>query len=379
MSEITPAKATPSIRATGRYSSRREAVRQSEHLVYGPTTWARRHRHILGRYLGAFRTSVALELLVVLTHCAWNKLPLAVSDYIDRFVPRAVDAKTWARIGDFVRDSVTIAAPLTPYSANVLIGRAAQYVAWCDRKGWPLDADVIWAVHSIDLFIHDRDTRLNPDTRRNYRGWLLKMARVLLPEENPAESRKLSSSKMMAAPYSAREMVEVRRWATVQRDATKQYRAMLMLVLCAGAGLRPVDIADLRAEHVEALVGGGYIVHVQGQYARDVPLLAEWDDWMEVLLERVPTGFTTLWGPMLNSRHHPALNKFTQNTAGAPPTSIRLRETWVVAHLRAIANLKTLFRAAGVMSFDKLPQFLKYVDDVDAADYVRFLRKEDEA
>ena len=379
MSATKATAANPTVRTKGREGSRRESVRQSEHLLYGPTTWARRHRHILSRYVGAFRTSVAVELLVVLTHCAWNKLPIAVSDYIDRFVPRAVDAKTWERIGDFVRDSVTIAAPLTPYSANVLIGRAAQYVAWCYRKGWPLDAEVIWAVHSIDLFIHDRDTRLNPDTRRNYRGWLMKMARVLLPEENPEESRKLSSSRMMAAPYSAREMVAVRRWVAIQRDPTKQYRAMLLLVMCAGAGLRPVDFADLRAEHVEALDGGGYVVHVQGQYARDIPLLAEWDDWMQVVLERVPDGFTTLWGPMLNSRRHPALNKFTQNTAGTPPTSTRLRETWVVAHLGAIANLKTLFRAAGVMSFDKLPQFLKYVDDVDAAEYVRFLRKEDEA
>ena len=118
---------------------------------------------------------------------------------------------------------------------------------------------------------------------------------------------------------------------------------------------------------------------MQGQHARDVPLLAEWDDWMETVLERVPGDYTTLWGPMLDRRRYPALNKFAQNSAGTPPTSTRLRETWVVAHLAAIANLKTLFRAGGVVTFDKLAQFLHHVEDADPSEYVRFLRQEDEA
>lgn len=83
------------------------------------------------------------------------------------------------------------------------------------------------------------------------------MPRVLLSEENPEESRKIVASKAMAAPYSSKEMAGFRRWAGAQRDLTKQYRAMLMLVLCAGAGLRPVDVAELSAEHIEPLDGGG--------------------------------------------------------------------------------------------------------------------------
>lgn len=356
-------------------NSSRELIRQSKRLSYGSTSWARRHRQILSENLGSLRATADAQLVFVLARCCWNILSAAVNDYIDRYVPRAVDAKTWERIGPFVRDSVALAAPKTPYSAEVLIGRAARYVAWSDKKGWPLDAETIWSIQGIDLFVNDKKLGLNEDTRRNYRGWLMKMAHVLLPEENGEVMRTIRTATAMAAPYDDYEMSEFRRWAASQRDPLKQYRAMLMLVLCAGAGLRPVDFEELTAEHIEAMSGGGYIVHIQGKDARSVPLLSEWDEWMEVLLTRVPASHETLWGPPNKARRYSSLSAFTQTSTGAPPTSSRLRETWAVAVLGSIANIKSIFRAAGVEKFDKLAQLLHFVDDVSDEEYVRFLRQ----
>lgn len=356
-----------------------ETIRQSKHLFYGSTSWARRHSQILGPHVGSFRTTSLVALLVALSRCCWAKLPFAVSDYIDRYVPRGVDAKTWERIGAFVRDSVALAAPQTPYSAEVLIGRASHYVAWCVKKGWPLDAETIWSIQGIELFVSDGKGALNGRTRQNYHGWLLRIAQVLLPEENGEPLKPIVSPPSMAAPYSAKEMAEFRRWASLQRDPLKQYRAMLMLVLCAGAGLRGVDISGLKPGHVEPLEDGGYVIHVPGQDSRDVPLLAEWDDWMEVLLARVPDGHETLWGTPNVSRRHNLLSGFTKSTDGTPPTGPRLRETWTVAVPKGIAHLKSIFRAAGQSKFEKLSQFLFYVDDVSPDEYVRFLRQEDQS
>lgn len=357
----------------------RESIRQSKHLSYGNTSWARKHRDILGEHLGSFRTSTAAVLLAVLARCSWAKLPMAVSDYIDSFVPRSVDPKTWERIAPFVRDSVTLAAPKTPYSAEVLIGRASRYVAWCVRKGWPLDAETIWSLQGVDLFVNDPKLDLDKDTRRNYRSWLMRMAQVLLPEENGSPRKPIKRSQSVAAPYTPKEMAEFRRWAGVQRTELKRYRAMLMLALCAGAGLRPVDFEDLKPEHIEELAHGGYVVHVQGKDRRDVPLLAEWDEWMGAVLDSVPEDHETLWGKPNKARRYSSLSGFAQTCVGNPPVSGRLRETWAVAVLTPIAQLKSVFRAAGVQQLDKLPLLLHFIDDVGPEEYIEFLRGEEQS
>jgi len=348
-------------------------------VAYDSTSWARAHRIILGEHLGSFQTSHVPALRVALARCSWARLPQGVSDYVTRYVPRAVDAKTWERIGPFVRDSVTLAAPKTPYTAELLIGRASRYVAWCVKKGWPLDAETIWSIQGITLFLNDEKLALHRDTRRNYRAWLMRMAQVLLPEENGEHHKPIRTVTQSIAPYTPAEMAEFRRWATSQRTPLKRYRAMLMLALCAGAGLRPVDFEDLRPEHVERLEHGGYIIHVPGKDQRDVPLLAEWDDWVEVLLTRVPDTHDTLWGPPNKARRYSSLSGFAQTCVGTAPVSSRLRETWALTVLRPIANIKSVFRAAGVKKFDKLALFLHYIDDVSPDEYVNFLRQEDQS
>lgn len=346
----------------------------SKVLRWGDTAHASHYCLVLIPHLGRLRNPPR-KLVPILRACAWSTLPPAVTNYIDGFVPRRVDAETWERIGPFVRDSVALAAPLTPYTADVLIGRATQYVAWCVSKGWNLDAETIWSRYGIDLYLADKSLPLGPDTRRNYRAWLMRMAQVLQPEENGEPRETIRATPGSIAPYSAAQMVEFRRWAGSQRVELKQYRAMLMLTLCAGAGLRSIDFDGLNPEHIEPLPGGGYIVHVQSTQPRDIPLLAEWDEWMEVLLERVPESHTTLWGPPNKARPHSLLSAFTQTTHGAPPTSPRLRETWQLTLLREVAFIKAVFRAGGVRKFDKLAQFLDQVDDVDGEQYVRFLRQ----
>ncbi|WP_143017934.1 hypothetical protein [Microbacterium testaceum] len=108
-------------------------------------------------------------------------------------------------------DEGALAAPLTPYTADVLIGRATQYVAWCVSKGWNLDAETIWSRYGIDLYLADKSLPLGPDTRRNYRAWLMRVAQVLQPEENGEPRETIRATPGSIAPYSAAEMMEFRR------------------------------------------------------------------------------------------------------------------------------------------------------------------------
>lgn len=351
-------------------------IRESLHLHYDDTSWARRHHVALRENLGSLRGAVSLgsALAEALRRASWTILPVAVVSFMTTYRPK-LNRAMWERIAPFVQDAVSVAAPMTPYSAEILIRAAAHFVAWCVRRGWPLDAETIWSRQAIDLYVNDKRLNLADGTRANYRAYLMRMSEVLLPEEH-GEKMTALSRRTTAAPYTAEEMEEFRGWATAQRTMFKQYRAMLMLVLSAGAGLRPIDILDVRATDVEHLDGGGYVIHVLGDRTRSVPLLADWDEWMAVLLERVPEDHTTLWGDPGGGRRARVLSAFTQTTEGEPPTSDRLRATWFATHLRAIAYVKALFRAGGFVKMENLGRLLHYVADVPDDDYIAFLRGE---
>jgi len=351
-------------------------IRESFHLHYDDTSWARLHHLALRENLGSLQSVAALgsALSEALRRASWTILPTVVVAFMTTYRPK-IERAMWERIAPFVRDAVSVAAPMTPYSAEILLRAAAHFVAWCMKRGWPLDAETIWSRQAIDLYVNDKRLNLKDGTRANYRAYLMRMSEVLLPEEH-GEKMTALSRKTTAAPYTAEEIAEFRDWATAQRTLFKQYRAMLMLVLSAGTGLRPEDILGVRPSDVERLPGGGHVIHVPGDRTRSVPLLAEWDEWMDVLLERVPDDHTTLWGDPGQGRRARILSAFTQTTDGKPPTSARLRATWLATHLRAISYIKALFQAGGFEKMEHLGRLLHYVDDVPDEDYVTFLRGE---
>lgn len=200
----------------------------------------------------------------------------------------------------FVRDCVTLAAPNTAYAAKLLMTQVSRYVLWCTRQGWPLNAETVFSVRAIDIYSTTANQDRSEGTRRNYRSLLMRISEVLVPDEHPERPTPLSS-RQTAAPYSTAEMEQYRGWAGSQLTALKRDRAMLMLVMCAGAGIRPRELPFLR--HEDVLVdNAGILITVA---SRQVPLLAEWEEWMPVLLERRPRD-GVLWGT---------------STVGTPPTS----------------------------------------------------------
>lgn len=348
-----------------------DAFRSSKHLRYGDTSHAQEHHLILREFLGSFASTPAV-LQTVLTLCSYLTLPKEVTNYMEQFTPR-IDPKTWDIIGAFVRDAVSLAAPQTAYSAEILLTAAAHFVGWCRGKAMPLDAEVIWSRQAIDMYVNDKHSHLNEGTRRNYRARLMRISEVLLPEEHGEQMTALNR-KTTAAPYSGSQMKQHREWAVGQLTPFKRYRAMLMLVLTAGAGLRPSEIALVQLENIEALPTGGFAVHVRGEQARMVPLLAIWDEWMEALFEQGQGDRESLWGTPDRARPSTLLSAFTQNTNGVAPRGDRLRSTWLVTILAAGVPAKEVFRAGGFAKFEHLPRLLAYVPDASSEHYTSSLR-----
>ncbi|MDN4598026.1 hypothetical protein [Leifsonia virtsii] len=285
------------------------------------------------------------------------------------------DTETWPLIADFVKDACSLAAPQTKYTAKLLTTIATAFVTWCVvERGLPLEAGVIFSRQAIDMYATEENRGRSEGTRRNYRAMLLRIAEVLVPEQHNERLTPLSR-KGVAAPYSAEQMAHFRFWALGQHTEVKRRRAMLMLVLCAGAALKPVEIVDLMPGHVR-VGGGGILIEVHGGTSpRLVPLLAEWDEWMTALLADAEPEIP-LWGPPNRSDGGNLLSSFTQYTIGEHPVGNRLRATWIVKQLQAGAPIKEVHRALGFEKFENLPRYLAYVTPLDDESYLSALRLE---
>lgn len=204
---------------------------------------------------------------------------------------------------------------------------------------------------------------------------LTRIAEVVLPDDNPDPYTPLSR-KRAATPYTPAEMAEFRLWAVGQRTEIKRRRAKLMVIFCAGAGLRPIEIIDLRPDDV-SVDDLGVLLNVRGgTHPRYVPLAREWENWMLPILEVAPRE-QPLWGPPNRSDGGNLLSSFTQYTTGKNPRGDRLRSTWIVSQLQAATPIKELFKAAGFDKFENLPRYLEYVTPLDDDGYRSVLRGDD--
>ncbi|WP_146071832.1 site-specific integrase [Cryobacterium sp. Y50] len=278
----------------------------------------------------------------------------------------------WKRSESFVKDACSLAAPHTTYTASMLLTVTSAFVLWCVRaQGWPLQTDVIFSRQAIDLYCTQESPERSEGTRRNYRAILMRVSEVVAPEEHPDAMTPLAR-KRVAEPYSAREMEEFSLWALGQVTAEKRRRAMLMLVLCAGAGLRPSDVSTIYPDDV-VVDELGIVLTIHGTNPRTVPLLRPWEEWMVAILAQAPSDIP-VWGKTNTTRASNLLSNFSQYTVGLRPRSDRLRATWIVAHLRAGTRIKELTRALGVEKFEHLPRYLEHVQTLDPPHYRAELR-----
>lgn len=348
-----------------------EQVRRDERLSFGDTTWARSHAPQLVDAVGAFSRQTG-TVAALLTRVGHNALPLEAREAMTTYKPRR-DTETWPKIAEFVKDACSLAAPQTAYSAKLLITITTAFVTWAVvERGLPLQTDVIFSRQVIDVYATEEGRGRSEGTRRNYRSMLLRISEVLLPTEQGTAMTPLSR-KSIARPYSPKEMTEFRFWALGQKTEAKRRKAMLMLILCAGAALRPVEIIDV-AVHDVLVDDDGVFINVRGgTQPRLVPLLAEWEDWCITLLEDADPDIP-LWGPPNRSDGGNLLSSFTQYTSGERPRGDRLRSTWIVGRLQAGVPIKELFRALGFDKFENLPRYLEFVEQMDVASYRSAIR-----
>lgn len=345
-------------------------------MIFGDTTFRPKLRHRLRSGIGTFSKPTA-RTLKALRKIGYFSLPEEVTLQLRTQKPgsRPMDPAKWAHIRAFVTDSVALALPQTPYAARVLTSTATRYVDWAVfGQRLPLRAEVLWRRELINEWALDETLGLSEGTRRNYRKYLARIADAV--EIEPAQYAFTAiNRKGSEAPYTSAEMAAFREWAANQPAALKRRRGVLMLVLCAGAGLSSSEVGQVCPEHV-LVSERGIMIDVPGNQPRLVPLLAEWDEWMLAILEQDPPAGAPLWGATRRKDKSNLLSSFVENAAGHGPRGDRLRHTWIVTHLTRRAPMKEFFLAAGVRKMEHLGRLLEFVPPLTGDDYLQALRGE---
>lgn len=344
---------------------------------WGDTAWAADSYDVITRYIGSFNMPNPPRALTRILAARTKTKPDAGALKVMATKKLRATAD-YPEMDAFVRDAVAVAAPQTAYTASLALPYVARYVLWAVRdNGWPMTVEFLFTVRAIDRYTTSANLELTEGTRGNYRSVLMRISEVLSPDEHPDKLSSLTN-RTTAAPYTREEMAGFRVWATSQLTAEKRDRAMLMLVLCAGAGIRANEILRIYPEHV-IKDQDGILVHIATDTPRDVPLNAEWEEWMVALLGRRPAS-EPLWGQIHRKDTSNLTSAFTENSYGASkrPRADRLRATWLAHHLYA-RGIKDIFRAAGVEKMQHLHRLLEFVEFRDDDEYRRLFREEGQA
>ena len=274
---------------------------------------------------------------------------------MDKYRPQLAPAR-WAPIRDFVLELVTELHPPTPKYATDVCSFLARHVDWAlTAAGLTLDREDMF----LPALMHRSatETYTSPKTRQLMEARLLKIADAI-GEDGRVHRLKVHVDNIQ--PYDRDGLVHVSSWVASQADPTKRRYGYAMLGFCSGAGLRAAELAGLRAGDV-TLTTEGYVVDVQGDYARSVPVHPDWTTSVEKALEDVKDGEYVISGETFERRRY-VVSHFGRRRTGCGSEKVligaeRLRVTWVVQMLDALP-LATLVHVAGYKNPSSLVRYM---------------------
>jgi hypothetical protein len=299
------------------------------------------------------------------------------ADKVRSYTPQLPKAKV-AVIRQFVEDAVTLAQPLTKYSAETLMRPVMHFVYWCVFVLGHEPTREIFEPETVQAYIDEAIEGKTDGTRRNYRAWIIRVAEVVNPDRNPIRSKPLNG-RGMEPPYTADDMVILRRWSEGQSTQYRRNGAQTLIALGAGAGLSAIEIAHLRRDWVELHPDGAVEVHVHidGDFKRSVIVASPFDSQLAELVSPLD-GNRMVFLTDRTRTVNDVVSAFTSKLAvppGTPPVTVRrLRNTWLVNHLTNRIDVSTLMRAAGLESLESISRLALFVPDISDADRIAQLR-----
>ena len=334
------------------------------------------HRKSMASYSATPTSDPIPSPAVVLDGRNMARLPKKVAAALMKYTPQ-IPESDWSAIREFVQDAVAAASDTSTLDPERVQKITAPFVHWAvNGQGLPLEAPAIFVRHVIDGYCDSR-VLLQDGSVSTYRSILRAVADRVAPEENPEPFRPISRRNIQD-PYVTSEVDRFRAWARGQRTTTQTRRAKLLLSAGAGAGLRPGEIGSIRPRDV-FVSDSGITISVQATLARQVTLLAEWEEmFLEAIKGMEPADY--VWGQSPSpSRNKNLITEFSDRCIGVAPVPSRLRASWLVTLLDRRVHMAVIFDASGFKQFNNLHQYISFLTKPGSQDARAQLRSGDRA
>lgn len=299
-------------------------------------------------------------------------MPLSAAEVIAQLTRRYQPKQhrlAWDEARPFVMEAVTTTALTSNRDASKLMRIAAPYVMWCvEEHGLELQPELIFAPTLIDRYCTTAFDR--EGTGGTYRSILLAISGAVLP--NSRSKLTAMHKRKIHAPYTTAEMKAHALWSAGQRTTLSRHRCMVLVVFTAGAGLHPGELRTLRRADV-TIDEAGVLVKVRGRNERSVPMLREWEEQAQRVVDTYPDS-ELLWAGPRAPRGANMVSDFMRRTIGDAPALARLRATWITTHLGMGTPMKELLRAGGMAQFENLNQYLAHVEIAPLVEHRAMLR-----
>jgi len=277
--------------------------------------------------------------------------PASLSAVIDRFRPERVPDEAWHRIGDLVRAAVAATEPSGRYRAHTLLNCGTQLAYWADTVGQPMTPETLFDPETIDRFIVEGCAHLSLGSRQNYRAQLWRVGEAVLGQSIfPARPLSMGERPNPREPYCDDEITALVAWCRALPSERLRRNCLAVMALGLGAGLSSQEMIRALGTDV-ATDAEGVVIGVTGTRQRTVPVLERWEADVEGLASEVGKRPLVLPDRTKIRRYDlPNLIECSRRSGrdGAPKLSpLRLRVTWIVAHLSSGTPLPVIAQAAG--------------------------------
>jgi integrase len=266
---------------------------------------------------------------------------------IAAYAPRSLSASA----AGFAREVVSAAGPASGARAKAWLFAAGRLAAFAESVGLELSPGVLLCEATIERLVLVGCEDLSPASVRTLRTNLRALARAV--ERYPPPVPTPLARERAKRPYSSVEIDGYLRLAACQSTERRRMRATALLCLGAGAGVIAGELRHVRGSDVVARAGG-VLVMVSGRRAREVPVLARYQQ--PLLRAAAFAGEKLIVGGREPGRRNLSdeLGRALSADRALPRLeSGRLRSTWLVACAQAI-GLGAFMQAAGISCSQRL-------------------------
>ena len=291
--------------------------------------------------------------------------------WLEGYRPRSVDRTDWEKVRPFVTAWVSQLGEIELGRLGRLLGLLARLAVWADRQSLPLDPEVVLDPDMVERFVtetvpHDRSAS-------TYRSDLRRIG-IALTRKAPWESQPAGLARReVADPYTSIELEQLKVDALAQATRLRRRAARAVLALGAGAGLDGRWVGRVAGGDV-VKVGTAVLVKVGERSAREVPVLATWEEEVLDLATSAGTQFLIGGRSLAPNRVSDLIYRLEVPRDHPKLSPARLRSTWLVTHLTMGTRLPELARAAGLRGVFVLSDLLPHVAPFDDESAIEMLR-----